>query len=209
MNENGLNLKFGNFSVRNNRDLAVLAAAVSSVLCLILCIVCLASLGTVKKDIKTITQSVNESIQLSNQNYNELYSRITNLENTVNSTQQAVSGSNAEKYIQITKQPESVETVVGRDGALIFSVKATGNSLKMSWQKFDDASGEWMNIGFDLNGVNEDLGIRLYDGSAKGETELWTKNLTEKAFGRYRCHIIDAGGVQIDTDSALISEKAG
>ena len=209
MNENGSKIQFGLNSFRSKRDAAVFAAAGSSVLCLILCIICLASLGGVKKNINAITQSVNESIALSNQNYNELYNRITNLENTVNSTQQAVNGSTASKYIQITKQPSNVPTVVGRDGALIFSVNANGNTLTMSWQKYDEASGDWMNIGFDLNGVNEDLGIRLYDNAANGISELWAKNLTERAFGRYRCHIVDAGGVALDSDPVLIEEKVG
>lgn len=209
MNENDSKFQFGNISFRTKRDAAVFAAAGSSVLCLILCIICLLSLGSVKKDIKSITQSVNESITLSNQNYNDLYNRISALENTVNSTQQAVNGSNASKYIQITKQPSNVPTVVGRDGALIFSVNANGNTLTMSWQKYDEMSGDWMNIGFDLNGVNEDLGIRLYDNASNGVSELWAKNLTEKAFGKYRCHIVDAGGVSLDSDPVLIEEKVG
>lgn len=207
MNENGSRVQFGNNSFRTKRDLAVFASAASSILCLILCAFCLLSLNGVKKDINSITMSVNESIALSNQNYNELYERISNLENTVNSTQQAVNGSTATKYIQITKQPDTVQTTVGRDGAMIFSVNATGNSLTMAWQKYDEVSGEWMNIVFDLDGFNDDLGIRLYDNSTKGVSELWTRNLTEKAFGRYRCHITDAGGVSVDSNAVFIEEK--
>lgn len=209
MSENGSRVQFGNNSFRTKRDAAVFASAISSVLCLVLCIVCLVSLGGVKKDISSITQSVNESIALSNQNYNELYDRISNLENTVNATQQIVDGSTAKQYIQISKQPDNVQTTVGRDGAMIFSVNATGNNLKMTWQKYDEVSNEWMNIVFDLDGFNDDLGIRLYDNSTKGISELWTRNLTEKAFGRYRCHITDAGGVSIDSNAVLIEERVG
>ena len=190
-------------NIKRDQVLA-LVAVICAIVCVILCAACLASVSKATKGIETVVQEVQEMKQASVQ----LTERITHLETVVDNTQTALNESTAAKYINITKQPSSVSTYVGRTDAMIFSVVATGTDLSFTWQKYDEASDKWNEVVFDGTGFNTDMGLRLYDDSSAGTSELWTKNLTESAFGTYRCVITDSQGTTVTSESVQLAERA-
>lgn len=190
-------------SAKLNKLLPYITAA----LCVLLCLFCLISIGSLRKSVETLGTSVNQRMDSLERSNSQLMDRITAVEAIVNSTQSTVSGEVASRYIQISKQPSSVSTYVGRTDALIFSVKAEGNNMTMTWQKYDEVSGEWINVNFDIDGLCPEYGIRLYDDAAHGTTEVWAKNVTLKAYGTYRCLITDTSGSKVYSDSVILSER--
>lgn len=185
----------------------LVAALAALALCLILSIVSISSVNGLKSKIEESNYAVNAELQSVRQSQSEMLAHLAALEAAMDNTQTAISSGVSSKYIQITKQPSSTPTYVGRDAAMIFQVTADGKDLKFTWQKYDEVSGEWINMVFDLDGNNAELGVRLYDDGAKGVSELWTKVLTQKAFGTYRCVITDTMGSQVVTDTVQLTEK--
>lgn len=191
----------------SSSGLSSLIVPVAVVLCLVMSILCLTAINSTKAAAARNYDMINAELQTVKQANSEILAHLAAVEAGLDNTQSAISGSTSSKYIQITKQPSSTPTTIGRDGALIFQVTANGNNLKMTWQKYDDVSGEWINVVFDIDGFNTEMGVRLYDDSAHGISELWAKNLTEKAFGTYRCILTDNVGSQVESDKVQITEK--
>jgi len=190
-------------NIKRDQVLALIAV-ICAIVCVILCAACLVSVSKATKGIETVVQEVQEMKQASVQ----LTERITRLEAAVDNTQTALNESAATKYINITKQPSSVSTYVGRTDAMIFSVVAEGTGLSFVWQKYDEASGKWAEVVFDGNGFNTEMGLRLYNDAGNGTSELWTKDLTAQAYGNYRCVITDAQGTTLATDSVQLAQRA-
>lgn len=184
-----------------------LIVPIAVVLCLIMSILCLSSVNSVKAAAARNYDMINAELQTVKQANSEILAHLAAVEAGLDTAQSAISGNTSSKYIQISKQPSSTPTTIGRDGAMIFQVKAEGNNLDMTWQKYDQVSGEWINVIFDIDGFNDEMGIRLYDDSAHGTSELWTKVLTAKAFGTYRCVLTDKAGSQVISDVVELSEK--
>ena len=175
--------------------------------CLLLNVICIASVNRAKDSLAASFDMLKAELQTVKQANSEILAHLAAVEAELDTTQSAISGKESSKYIQITKQPSSTPTTIGRDGALIFQVTANGNNLKMTWQKYDSVSGEWINVPFDIDGYETEMGLRLYDDSSNGTSELWARNLTAKAFGTYRCVITDSVGSQVISEVVEISEK--
>lgn len=177
------------------------------VVCLLLNVICIASVNRAKDSLAASFDMLKAELQTVKQANSEILAHLAAVEAELDTTQSAISGKESSKYIQITKQPSSTPTTIGRDGALIFQLTANGNNLKMTWQKYDSVSGEWINVPFDIDGYETEMGLRLYDDSSNGTSELWARNLTAKAFGTYRCVITDNVGSQVISEVVEISEK--
>ena len=199
---------FGGIKLPGGMDRNSLIGIAVLLLCVILSLISIISVNSLKAKVDDINASFTAEMQTIKQTNAEMLSHMAALEQTLNTTQSTISGAASSKYIKITKQPSSTATYIGRDQAMIFQVTAEGKDLKLTWQKYDEVSGEWINLVFDLDGFNDDMGIRLYDDPANGKSELWTKGLTMKAFGTYRCVISDSLGAEVKTDSVQITEKA-
>lgn len=187
--------------------LGKLILPVAMILCLLISIISLVSVNSAKQSITDSRDMLIAELQAVKQANSEILAHLAAVEAGLDTAQSVISGSTSSKYIQITKQPSSTPTTIGRDGALIFQVTATGNNLKMTWQKYDSISGEWINVVFDIDGYEPEMGIRLYDDSPHGTSELWAKGLTAKAFGTYRCVLTDNVGSQVISEVVEISEK--
>lgn len=188
-------------------DPRVLIAAGAILLSIIFSIASIVSVNKLKVKLDVMSDSVNAELQSIKETNAEMIAHLASLEQGIDTAQSSITGVNSSKYIPITKQPTSTPTTVGRDEALIFEIKADGKSLTFVWQKYDDVSGDWINLVFDLDGNNSELGIRLYDDSGNGLSQLWAKGLTTKAFGSYRCLITDGVGAQVKSDTVQITEK--
>lgn len=184
-----------------------LAIAVVLVLCLVLTVSNTIAVNKLRSTIEESNLAIASELHSVREINSEVLAHLSALEQGVSTTQSALSGAESSKYIQITKQPSSTPTYIGRDAAMIFQVTAEGNNLKMTWQKYDEVSGEWINLVFDIDGNNPEMGIRLYDDSAHGVSELWTKGLTAKAFGTYRCLLTDSMGAEVRSDVVQLTEK--
>lgn len=198
----------------NMEQMLLRIIAVASVLALIISIFALVTAGVVKKELKELSASISSNLQTISQGQSAIESKVAEISDAVNSTASAVTSGNASKYISIEKQPESVSTTLGRTQALVFEVRVKGNNLSYSWQRFDEPTGEWAAVPFDIDGFCDDYGLRLYNGYSEDipgmpVTQIWANGITEKAFGRYRCIITDSAGSQITTEMAYIYEKEG
>lgn len=200
-------LSKGGSGSSSGSGLSSLIVPLAVVLCLIMSILCFSAVKSVKANATANYDMLKAELQTVKQANSEILAHLAAVEAGLDNTANVIAGSTSSKYIQITKQPTSTPTTVGRDAAIIFSISATGNNLKMTWQKYDSVSGEWINIVFDLDGNNAEMGIRLYDDSYHGYSELNAKNLTAKAFGTYRCVITDNVGSEVVSDVVEISEK--
>lgn len=198
---------FGKLDLSSPAAVKSLVASLAVVLCLLMSFVCFFGIRNVKADASANYDKLNAELQGVKQANSEVLAHLAAVEAALDNTQNVISGSTSSKYIQITKQPTSTPTTVGRENALIFEVKANGNNLKFTWQKYDDASMEWINIVFDIDGFNDEMGLRLYDDSSNGLSQLFTRNLAAKAFGTYRCVITDNVGSQVFSDAVQITEK--
>ena len=188
------------FSVVN-----LIASAVSIILSLIVLI----SIGGVKNQVKDMYQDMLSQFYQQQSSISQLSSGISSIDSSVASVGQQVTTSKESSLIVIDSQPTSVSTTIGRgDYATVFSVKATGSVEAIAWQKKDTASGEWVDIVFDLNtSINDDLGIQFYDNHYKGESVLYAVGLTQKAEGTYRAKLTDSYGTPKYTDPVTISFK--
>ena len=192
------------FSLKPSQLLVIL----SVVLALICVIFCIVGFANVSNSIKEIDASVQEVRAELNQVSAELTQKINQLTIAVDNTQANLNQSAASKYIKITKQPSSVSTYVGRSDAMMFQIQADGVSLTFRWEKLNAASNTWEELVFDGNGFNTDLGIRLFDDSGAGTSELWTKDLKPGAFGSYRCVIFDSVGSSITSETVQLGQRS-
>ena len=195
---------------RNTVQIVLVAVAA---VCLLLSLICLILVAQVRNDVKAVaedqqsTLSYATSILQQNQSFSD---RLDAMEAEAAAQQAAATPAPVTvPEITVTKQPMTVDTVVGREGALMFSVTAVcqGSDMTFTWQKQDTDTNTWVDIEFVAPGYNEELGIRLYDNAVNGESQLWTNILTEKAFGAYRCVITNALGGQAISDIVAVNEK--
>jgi len=187
-------------------QIIIAVALIFAIISVILSIACLSGIAALKDSVKSIAADV----AVLSANNTELSNRISSLEVTVDNTQNALRQEASEKYIQITKQPSSVETVVGREDAMMFSVEVSysGSGLTFTWQ-IKGSDGTWKDLVFDGDSTSATYGIRLYQDASKGQSQLWAKNLTEAAFGTYRCVISDSAGSSVTTSEVAVSQRAG
>lgn len=183
--------------------LFVVIAVLCALICTILCIACFKSVSKATAGIETIVQEVQEMKQASA----VLSERISQLEVTIDHTQASLNESTASKYIRITKQPSSVSTYIGRTDAMLFQVVCEGSNLTFAWQRYNEATGDWIPLAFDGDGFDVVNGLRLYNDVGAGTTELWTMKIASSAFGSYRCMITDAAGSYIYSNTVQIAEK--
>jgi len=187
-------------------QIMIAVALAFAILSVILSIACLSGIGTLKASVQSIADEV-ATLSAGNK---ALSDRISSLEATVDNTQNALKQESSARYIQITKQPTSVETVLGREDAMMFSVEVSSAStgLTFVWQ-IQDSDGSWKDLVFDAESTSNTYGIRLYQDVSKGASQLWAKNLTEAAFGKYRCVIYDAAGSSVTSEVVTVSQRIG
>ena len=185
-------------------------------LALILALVSLISVGSAKKQAKVAEAAVEElSRQVEELRLSEgaLRTTVSVLEEQAAQAQAAPAApaapSGAAAGLKISWQPMDVETLLGRKDALFLQCKVEGtfDKLTFTWQ-YQDVTGAWNDITFVAPGYNDDLGLRLYDNAANGESQLWANGLTEKAFTSYRCLITASDGSQLMSDAAAATVRA-
>ena len=195
-----------------SHDIVRIVLVAVAAVCLLLSLICLIMVAQLKSDVQIMAEDQKSTLSYATtimQQNKELGSRLDAMEEEAAKQAAASPAPVSSPEITVTKQPMTVETVVGREGALMFSVTATcqGSDLKFIWQKQNTETNTWEDIEFVAPGVNEALGIRLYDNSVNGESQLWTNVLTEKAFGAYRCVITNALGTQVTSDIVAVNER--
>ena len=190
-----------------------LVVAVSIVLSLIAIISSAGVKKSVNDDIQTLYSQMSSIISTNSQ----VLDKLAVIEDTLNLSAQVSAETNS-RYISITKQPTSVDTVLGRgsDGIVpVFTIIASGNGISASsfnWQK-KTASGEWVNIDFaiDNNSRNDTLGLQMEnnkDADSNGYySKIWATGLTAESFGSYRCVITDSAGERAWSDVVEINRK--
>ena len=144
----------------------------------------------------------------------KLQKQVDALERSIGNVSTTITEQTTSKNITITKDPTSVATYVGRGGddddaqnVPIFTVYAQGFELKFAWQKYDDVSGEWIEVALDRESNNATYGLHVYTDASKGYSELSAHGVTSAAYGTYRCQVSDAYGVK-NTASVLLTERS-
>ena len=160
--------------------------------------------------LKDLEQNLLSQVYVLQNNEKSMANDITEIKDAMGLVQVSIETQNLSRTIKITKQPTEVATYLGRGGedddiqnVIIFSVQAEGSNLEFTWQKYDQASGSWVNILFDPDN-NDTYGLHLY--STENESQLCAHGVTELGFGLYRCHITDATGY-VDTDPVYLNER--
>ncbi|MBR0353373.1 MAG: hypothetical protein IJH53_09255 [Oscillospiraceae bacterium] len=190
-----------------------IVVAISIVLSLIAIISSAGVKKSVNSDIKTLYSQMDSVISTNSQ----VLEKLARIEDVLDLSAQVAAETNS-KYITITKQPTSANTVLGRgsDGlVLVFSVTASGSGLgtgSFNWQK---KSGDaWINIDFDSgdNSRNTTYGLQLEvsketEGANTYTSKVYATGLTEAAFGTYRCVITDSAGERAWSDTVEITKK--
>lgn len=181
--------------------------------CALLCLITLISVGTIKRSINELNQSMLSQIyQLQNADA-ALSAKIDEIGSTVGTVSTTINEQSTSRNITITKEPSSASTYVGRGGAEdttqnvpVFTVEATGSNLAFTWQKYDDSSKSWINLVWDANSNNETYGLHIYTDAAKGYSELAAHGIKSEGFGTYRCVINDDYGNKA-SESVQITER--
>lgn len=183
------------------------------VACALLSVICLISVSGVNKKIEQVNQNILSQVyqlQTSNQKISE---RLDELGNTVGTVSNTISEQTTSKNINITKEPTSAATYLGRGGTddstqnvPIFSVSATGPNLTFAWQKYDEASASWVNIVFDAESNNDTYGLHIYTDISKGYSELAAHGVKNTAYGSYRCLISDDYGSKA-TETVVLTQR--
>lgn len=188
-------------------------ALIGFVACALLSIICLISVAGVNRKIEEVNQNILSQVyQLQNTNQ-KISDRLDELGNTVGTVSTTISEQSTSRNINITKEPTSAATYLGRGGSddstqnvPIFSVSATGQDLTFAWQKYDDASSSWVNIVFDADSNNETYGLHVYTDAGKGYSELAAHGVQSSAYGSYRCLVSDSYGNKA-TETVVLSER--
>lgn len=181
--------------------------------CALLCLITLISVGTIKRTINELNQSMLSQIyQLQNADA-ALSAKIDELGSTVGTVSTTISEQSTSRNITITKQPSSASTYLGRGGAddetqnvPVFTVEAKGNNLGFTWQKYDRSSNSWINLVWDENSNNDTYGLHVYTDASKGYSELAAHGITSAGYGTYRCVVNDDYGNKA-TESVEITER--
>ena len=178
-------------------------------ICALLSLICLISVAGVKSQVKDMYQDMlSQFYQLQSSN-SQLANQLQAIDSSVVGVGQTVNESKESALIVIDTQPTSVNTTVGRaEYARVFSIEATGNVEAITWQKKDNASGEWVDLVFDFNtSINDEFGLQLYDNHYKGESVLYAVGLTEKAEGTYRAKLTDSYNTAKYSDPVTLAFK--
>lgn len=187
-------------------------------LALILALVSLISVGSAKKQAKAAEAAAEDlSRQVEELRLSEgaLRTTVAILEEQASQAQTAPAAPAAPETpsgsvagLKISWQPMNVETLLDRKDALFLKcmVEGTFDKLTMTWQ-YQDVTGAWKDIEFVAPGYNKELGLRLYDNAANGESQLWANGLTEKAFTSYRCLVTASDGSQLISDVAAATVR--
>lgn len=197
------------------------------VACLILSFISILSVGSLKSDVRDMGTSLSGQIAALQASTSQLAERVSALEagvTTVQETTVAQSSGNSQ-YINITKEPSSVNSRVGRgDGTeeggqigLFFEICANGNGVtynSFTWYK-QDASGQWVSVAFDgANSKNETLGLQHETGkytqgdySGSCYSKIYAVGLTSEGFGKYKCLITDSAGEKKWSQEVTISNS--
>lgn len=181
--------------------------------CALLCLITLFSVGSIKKSINELNQSMLSQIyQLQNADA-ALSAKIDELGSTVGTVSTTINEQSTSRNITITKEPSSASTYLGRGGAdddtqnvPVFTVEATGNNLAFTWQKYDDSSKSWINLVWDANSNNDTYGLHVYTDASKGYSELAAHGIKAAGYGTYRCVVNDDYGNKA-TESVQITER--
>lgn len=183
------------------------------VACLLLSMIAIISVAGMKKNLETMNQDMLSLFYQMQNSVDKVQTKVDQLEKTLGNVSTTISESETSRYITITKQPTSTPTYVGRGSETdttqnvpVFTVTATGVNLSFTWQRYDETSSQWVNLGFDGNSNNETYGLHVYTDAEKGYSELAAHDLKREAYGTYRCQISDANGMKL-TDSVNITEK--
>lgn len=190
-----------------------LIALIGFAACALLIIISLISIGSVKRSLEESNQALLSQIyQLQNADQ-KINDRLDELGGTVSSVSSTINEQATSRNINITKEPTSTATYLDRgsaedvsQNAPIFTCTATGVNLKFTWQRYDDASGSWVNLVFDNDSNNDTYGLHFYTDAQKGYAELSAHGVKAAAFGSYRCQIADDFGVK-NTETVVLSER--
>lgn len=181
--------------------------------CALLSLISIISVGSLKSNMEEMNQNMlSQFYQLQNLNQ-QLSAKIDELDSQVGNVSTTISESETSRNITITKEPTSTATYLNRgseqdnsQNVPIFTVTATGMNLKFAWQRYDEASGSWVNLVFDEDSNNLVYGLHVYTDVQKGYTELAAHGVTEAAWGSYRCQISDNVGIK-NTETVVLSER--
>lgn len=181
--------------------------------CALLCVICLISVTSLRKTVNDNNQALlSQMMQMQNKEQ-QLSEQLDALGTSVVNVNNSIQESNTSKNITITKQPTSTATYLGRGGSEdntqnvpIFTVTATGMDLKFIWQRYDEASKAWVDLVFDVDSNNEEMGLHVYTDVGKGYSELAAHGVKQVAYGSYRCQVADAYGVK-NTDTVILSQR--
>ena len=188
--------------------------AIGLVACLLLCLISIISVAGMKKDLENMNQEMLSLFYQIQNSTDKLQQQVNNLEASIGSVSTTITEQTTSRNITITKEPTSVATYVGRGAAdddaqnvPIFTVYAQGFELKFAWQKYDDVSGEWIEVALDNESNNAVYGLHVYTDASKGYSELSAHGVTQAAYGTYRCQVADSYGIK-NTASVLLTERS-
>lgn len=187
--------------------------AIGLVACLLLCLICIISVAGLKKDLETMNQDMLSLFYQIQNSTDKLQTKVDELEKSIGNVSTTINETENSRNINITKQPTSTPTYLGRgsdeddtQNVPIFTVYAQGYNLKFNWQRYDDSTGEWINLGWDAQSNNETYGLHVYTDAEKGYSELAARDVKQEAYGTYRCQISDDYGIK-NTDSVKLEQK--
>ena len=182
--------------------------------CVLLSLISLISVISLSSKLEKNQQAVLSQMMQMQNNEQQMASQISALDSKVGNVGTVITEQTTSKNITITKQPTSSSTYLGRGGSEdstqnvpIFTVTATGYDLDFTWQRYDDASGSWIDLVFDADSNNLTYGLHVYDDVSKGYSELSAHGVNADAYGSYRCQIADAYGTK-NTDTVILSERS-
>ena len=188
--------------------------AIGLVACLLLCLISIISVAGMKKDLENMNQEMLSLFYQIQNSTDKLQQQVNNLEASIGNVSTTITEQTTSRNITITKEPTSVATYVGRGAAdddaqnvPIFTVYAQGFELKFAWQKYDDVSGEWIEVALDNDSNNAVYGLHVYTDASKGYSELSAHGVTQAAYGTYRCQVADSYGIK-NTASVLLTERS-
>ena len=188
--------------------------AIGLIACLLLCLISIISVAGMKKDLESMNQEMLSLFYQIQNSTDKLQKQVDALEQSIGSVSTTITEQTTSRNITITKEPTSVATYVGRGAAdddaqnvPIFTVYAQGFELKFAWQKYDDVSGDWIEVALDNDSNNAVYGLHVYTDASKGYSELSAHGVTSAAFGTYRCQVADSYGIK-NTASVLLTERS-
>ncbi len=184
------------------------AVGVAVLLSLISLIVAGSANGKANTRIKEL-QSEISSLQAS---VDAAYSKANSLEGLVYEMQsQAAASSSSASQVsvdttgEITKAPSDEFAALNREDVWMFSVEVKSTDDSFTWQKYNESTGEWVNVplttsddGYSANWEKKD------SGGVKAK--LIANKITNASFGKYRCMITTSGGTTLLTSEAALSQ---